>query len=161
MRSGSLNIPPQVSRSSGAMGAMPAARFEGPRSPPSESLFPSRIFSPPRTFRRRISLHGVPTARVSQEPATFVLTQVSLFLELDTSHVPCKFFRQGACQAGNACPFSHDLGSAAETVCKYFAKVCDPESSPQLYLPYDTCVRLPTLAEGPLNTILTSSSHAT
>ena len=41
----------------------------------------------------------------------------------DTSHVPCKFFRQGACQAGNACPFSHDLGSAAETVCKYFAKV--------------------------------------
>jgi hypothetical protein len=67
MRSGSLNIPPQ-------MGTMPAARFEGPRSPP------------------------------------------------NTSHVPCKFFRQGACQAGNACPFSHDLGSAAETVCKYFAK---------------------------------------
>lgn len=41
----------------------------------------------------------------------------------DTSHVPCKFFRQGACQAGNACPFSHDLGTSAETVCKYFAKV--------------------------------------
>lgn len=41
----------------------------------------------------------------------------------DTSHVPCKFFRQGACQAGNACPFSHDLSMAAENVCKYFAKV--------------------------------------
>lgn len=40
----------------------------------------------------------------------------------NTSHVPCKFFRQGACQAGNACPFSHDLGAAAENVCKYFAK---------------------------------------
>ncbi|ORY58917.1 uncharacterized protein BCR38DRAFT_489277 [Pseudomassariella vexata] len=40
----------------------------------------------------------------------------------NTSHVPCKFFRQGACQAGSACPFSHDLGSASETVCKYFAK---------------------------------------
>ncbi|KAI0397952.1 hypothetical protein F5Y17DRAFT_464380 [Xylariaceae sp. FL0594] len=40
----------------------------------------------------------------------------------NTSHVPCKFFRQGACQAGPACPFSHDLGTAAETVCKYFAK---------------------------------------
>ncbi|KAF6827250.1 spindle poison sensitivity protein [Colletotrichum plurivorum] len=40
----------------------------------------------------------------------------------NTSHVPCKFFRQGACQAGNACPFSHDLGAAAETICKYFAK---------------------------------------
>ncbi|KAI0157135.1 hypothetical protein GGR52DRAFT_582933 [Hypoxylon sp. FL1284] len=40
----------------------------------------------------------------------------------NTSHVPCKFFRQGACQAGSACPFSHDLGTASETVCKYFAK---------------------------------------
>ncbi|KAF3763996.1 hypothetical protein M406DRAFT_227591, partial [Cryphonectria parasitica EP155] len=40
----------------------------------------------------------------------------------NTAHVPCKFFRQGACQAGSACPFSHDIGAAAETVCKYFAK---------------------------------------
>ncbi|KAM3540067.1 hypothetical protein ARSEF1564_007035 [Beauveria bassiana] len=40
----------------------------------------------------------------------------------NTSHVPCKFYRQGACQAGNACPFSHELGVASETVCKYFAK---------------------------------------
>ncbi|KAL2023340.1 hypothetical protein VTK56DRAFT_3078 [Thermocarpiscus australiensis] len=40
----------------------------------------------------------------------------------NTSHVPCKFYRQGACQAGNACPFSHDLSTASETVCKYFAK---------------------------------------
>ncbi|KAK5993072.1 Protein cps3 [Cladobotryum mycophilum] len=40
----------------------------------------------------------------------------------NTSHVPCKFYRQGTCQAGNACPFSHDLGAAAENICKYFAK---------------------------------------
>ncbi|RYO86490.1 hypothetical protein DL764_009001 [Monosporascus ibericus] len=40
----------------------------------------------------------------------------------NTSHVPCKFFRQGACQAGSACPFSHDLSTASETICKYFAK---------------------------------------
>ncbi|TVY36660.1 Zinc finger protein [Lachnellula subtilissima] len=40
----------------------------------------------------------------------------------NTSHVPCKFFRQGACQAGSACPFSHDLASTTDTVCKYFAK---------------------------------------
>ncbi|KAK3988750.1 hypothetical protein QBC44DRAFT_98224 [Cladorrhinum sp. PSN332] len=40
----------------------------------------------------------------------------------NTGHVPCKFFRQGACQAGNTCPFSHDLSNAAENVCKYFAK---------------------------------------
>lgn len=143
MRSGSLNIPPQATRSSGAMGAMPAARFEGPRSPPSEPLaipnFPAR-----RTFRSCISLHGVPVAPVWREPATLVLICP---LKLDTSHVPCKFFRQGACQAGNACPFSHDLGSAAETVCKYFAKVCVLESS-LLCLSHDTCVHLPTLAEG-------------
>ncbi|KAG9229126.1 hypothetical protein BJ875DRAFT_446249 [Amylocarpus encephaloides] len=40
----------------------------------------------------------------------------------NTSHVPCKFFRQGACQAGSACPFSHDLASTTDNVCKYFAK---------------------------------------
>ncbi|KAF8866312.1 hypothetical protein BDZ45DRAFT_735588 [Acephala macrosclerotiorum] len=40
----------------------------------------------------------------------------------NTSHVPCKFFRQGACQAGAACPFSHDLASTTDNVCKYFAK---------------------------------------
>ncbi|KAG5938617.1 hypothetical protein E4U60_001306 [Claviceps pazoutovae] len=40
----------------------------------------------------------------------------------NTSHVPCKFYRQGTCQAGSACPFSHNLGAASETVCKYFAK---------------------------------------
>ena len=41
---------------------------------------------------------------------------------VDTSHVPCKFFRQGACQAGNSCPFSHDLTNTNDNVCKYFAK---------------------------------------
>ncbi|KAG9249601.1 uncharacterized protein F5Z01DRAFT_631368 [Emericellopsis atlantica] len=40
----------------------------------------------------------------------------------NTAHVPCKFFRQGTCQAGNACPFSHDVSQASETICKYFAK---------------------------------------
>ncbi|KAH8592360.1 hypothetical protein B0O99DRAFT_689837 [Bisporella sp. PMI_857] len=40
----------------------------------------------------------------------------------NTSHVPCKFFRQGACQAGQSCPFSHDLNSTVDNVCKYFAK---------------------------------------
>jgi hypothetical protein len=42
----------------------------------------------------------------------------------DTSHVPCKFFRQGTCQAGKACPFSHDLASTTDNICKYFSKVC-------------------------------------
>lgn len=41
------------------------------------------------------------------------------------SHVPCKFFRQGNCQAGNSCPFSHNFdGSSAvdKLPCKYFQK---------------------------------------
>lgn len=41
------------------------------------------------------------------------------------SHVPCKFHRQGNCQAGSSCPFSHSLdGSLAanKLPCKYFQK---------------------------------------
>ncbi|KAG8529328.1 uncharacterized protein KY384_005964 [Bacidia gigantensis] len=41
-----------------------------------------------------------------------------------TSHVPCKFFRIGGCQAGKACPFSHALDNTTDEVCKYFQKVC-------------------------------------
>ncbi|KAI1610018.1 hypothetical protein EDD37DRAFT_640017 [Exophiala viscosa] len=41
----------------------------------------------------------------------------------NTKHVPCKFFRQGACQAGSACPFSHSLDSTGhQAPCKYFMK---------------------------------------
>lgn len=41
----------------------------------------------------------------------------------DTQHVPCKFFLQGQCQAGQTCPFSHDIESTTRpTPCKYFAK---------------------------------------
>lgn len=40
------------------------------------------------------------------------------------SHVPCKFFLQGNCQAGQSCPFSHSLNTsvADQTPCKYFQK---------------------------------------
>ncbi|PGH16104.1 hypothetical protein AJ80_05319 [Polytolypa hystricis UAMH7299] len=41
----------------------------------------------------------------------------------NTKHVPCKFFRQGACQAGPACPFLHSTDAAIESApCKYFTK---------------------------------------
>lgn len=41
----------------------------------------------------------------------------------NTSHVPCKFYRQGACQAGKACPFLHSDEPVAERApCKYFTK---------------------------------------
>ncbi|SJM86308.1 uncharacterized protein ZBIST_2789 [Zygosaccharomyces bailii] len=40
------------------------------------------------------------------------------------SHVPCKFYRQGACQAGQSCPFSHSLDALVgdQTPCEYFKK---------------------------------------
>lgn len=41
------------------------------------------------------------------------------------SHVPCKFYRQGNCQAGDTCPFSHDLQGPLgndKLPCKYFQK---------------------------------------
>ena len=42
----------------------------------------------------------------------------------NTSHVPCKFYRQGACQAGKACPFLHSDEPLTERApCKYFTKV--------------------------------------
>ncbi|KAL2057656.1 hypothetical protein ABVK25_002040 [Lepraria finkii] len=41
----------------------------------------------------------------------------------NTSHVPCKFFKQGQCQAGKACPFSHNIDDTnRNSPCKYFAK---------------------------------------
>ncbi|KAL1958450.1 hypothetical protein VTO42DRAFT_4314 [Malbranchea cinnamomea] len=41
----------------------------------------------------------------------------------NTKHVPCKFFRQGACQAGPACPFLHSTDAAVDSApCKYFTK---------------------------------------
>ncbi|PUU74903.1 hypothetical protein B9Z19DRAFT_997096 [Tuber borchii] len=39
------------------------------------------------------------------------------------NHVPCKFFRQGTCQAGKACPFSHSMDPTSDQApCKYFSK---------------------------------------
>ncbi len=44
-----------------------------------------------------------------------------------TSHVPCKFYRQGACQAGKACPFLHSDEPVTERApCKYFTKARSP-----------------------------------
>ncbi|PVF93470.1 hypothetical protein CPB86DRAFT_676531, partial [Serendipita vermifera] len=40
------------------------------------------------------------------------------------SHVPCKFYKAGACTAGTNCPFSHtavDRGGPKD-VCQWFVK---------------------------------------
>ena len=60
--------------------------------------------------------------RVSLYRST-VISALTTFT-LDTSHVPCKFFKVGQCQAGKACPFSHSTDSSKfEQPCKYFSKV--------------------------------------
>lgn len=40
------------------------------------------------------------------------------------SHIPCKFFKKGKCQAGRSCPFSHnlDFDQACNIPCEFFLK---------------------------------------
>lgn len=40
----------------------------------------------------------------------------------NVSHVPCKFFRQSVCQAGDKCPFSHSVDGKSQAICKYYQK---------------------------------------
>ncbi|KAG2351907.1 hypothetical protein BDR07DRAFT_1188014, partial [Suillus spraguei] len=42
----------------------------------------------------------------------------------DLSHVPCKFFKVGACTAGSSCPFSHNVQEPGQQkdVCAWFVK---------------------------------------
>lgn len=107
MSSGSLNIPSGVGTQSAAGNGQPqnmaptagGPPFAGPRSPPNKQSKSEHIMIASRSL------------------------VADLAVRADTNHVPCKFFRQGACQAGKACPFSHDLAATVDNVCKYFAKV--------------------------------------
>ncbi|PKC05545.1 hypothetical protein RhiirA5_294180, partial [Rhizophagus irregularis] len=39
------------------------------------------------------------------------------------AHIPCKFFKSGACTAGKNCVFSHSKDPPSDNyVCKYFLK---------------------------------------
>lgn len=65
----------------------------------------------------RLKVQGVhPTARVS---SSYDRSRTKANFISDTSHVPCKFYKQGQCQAGAACPFRH---SDQADICKYFQK---------------------------------------
>lgn len=64
-----------------------------------------------------------PPNNKSASPCAFSFSLPSLLTAPDTSHVPCKFYRQGACQAGKACPFLHSDEPLTERApCKYFTK---------------------------------------
>ncbi|SCU95192.1 LANO_0E09604g1_1 [Lachancea nothofagi CBS 11611] len=78
-------------------------------------------------------LTGSPTSPLEQQ--AFSLNQQRAIFEhrlitknsapqKNYSHVPCRFFRQGTCQAGESCPFSHSLNllAADATPCKYFER---------------------------------------
>lgn len=81
-------------------GTMSLGAFDGPRSPPNTKSKASHHYNKSALTRRTDPCHA------------------------DTSHVPCKFFRTGQCQAGKACPFSHSTDvTTVDTPCKYFAKV--------------------------------------
>lgn len=85
-------------------GTMSLGAFDSPRSPPNTKSKAPCQYNKPASKRRTDSCHA------------------------DTSHVPCKFFRSGQCQAGKACPFSHSTDvSTIDTPCKYFAKVREAE----------------------------------
>ncbi|KAL4924661.1 putative spindle poison sensitivity protein Scp3 [Aspergillus undulatus] len=59
----------------------------------------------------------------SRNPSGFDMAARSPPNQSNTKHVPCKFFRQGACQAGPACPFLHSTDATIEYApCKYFTK---------------------------------------
>ncbi|KAL6233502.1 hypothetical protein BDW75DRAFT_215004 [Aspergillus navahoensis] len=59
----------------------------------------------------------------SRNPSGYDMAARSPPSQSNTKHVPCKFFRQGACQAGPACPFLHSTDAAIEYApCKYFTK---------------------------------------
>ncbi|KAF7562929.1 hypothetical protein G7046_g1186 [Stylonectria norvegica] len=88
---------------------------------PAEYVAHDPLQSPQKDYSQDQSFAASPVAAPLPLPSPSPCTCITDFM-IDTSHVPCKFFRQGTCQAGNACPFSHDLGAAAENVCKYFAK---------------------------------------
>ncbi|KAH7063107.1 hypothetical protein B0J12DRAFT_157996 [Macrophomina phaseolina] len=74
--------------------------FDGPRSPPNS-----------KSERTRPKKHAPRSPNTDS-------TELK-----GTAHVPCKFYRQGVCQAGKACPFLHTNDLATETApCKYFQK---------------------------------------
>lgn len=89
----------------------PGQQFEGGRSPPNSK---SKVFFPTQK--------NLPHQRHLFHQSFGYLT-----MSTDLSHVPCKFFRQGTCQAGKACPFLHSMDGGNEQLpCKYFQKVETP-----------------------------------
>jgi hypothetical protein len=76
---------------------------------------------------REIGFNGARSPPNNKSACTCTPIRCTALTATDTSHVPCKFYRQGACQAGKACPFLHSDEPITERApCKYFTKVAHP-----------------------------------
>ncbi|KAF8331791.1 hypothetical protein F5887DRAFT_1175533 [Amanita rubescens] len=54
---------------------------------------------------------------------SFYISPHTLLIAKDLSHVPCKFFKVGACTAGSSCPFSHVVPEPGQKeACAWFVK---------------------------------------
>ncbi|KXH64807.1 hypothetical protein CNYM01_14156 [Colletotrichum nymphaeae SA-01] len=155
MRSNSLNIQQQNGHPSPILSPMAsnasttsAARFDGPRSPPSTSPCLSLSASTPPSLHRRIPLHLFPfslslsvSPRFASDVANARRCLTSALLRWHAAEarrhggrlvfppaggVVCNTSHRTRPGATGDCPsvsVLHDLGSAAENICKYFAKV--------------------------------------
>ncbi|KAL8744017.1 MAG: hypothetical protein Q9190_003702 [Brigantiaea leucoxantha] len=117
------NLPPQSSSAhasddpathhgSPAANALPAYPPSANGSMPVPPVPPPHVAAGGPRHRSATSMGALPFDAARSPPNT-----------KNTSHVPCKFFRLGQCQAGKACPFSHSTDiSSIDTPCKYFSK---------------------------------------
>ena len=119
---------PQVSRRTSrdlrhqlSSGAMAGANAHGPMAVPGGRVNGHEH----RANLREMGFAGPrsPPNNKSRSKCAYIL-HLPVLTRPDTSHVPCKFYRQGACQAGKACPFLHSDEPLTERApCKYFTKV--------------------------------------
>lgn len=80
--------------------------------------------SPPTSLSKNSNNQGMFTPQQQKVIIEHLLITKNNAPQKHYSHVPCKFFRQGTCQAGSSCPFSHSLDSttADQTPCEYFKR---------------------------------------
>lgn len=72
--------------------------------------------------------------KVSYERSLVVLLpETYTHQSTDTSHVPCRFYPLGQCQAGNTCAFKHTT-ERMDAQCRYFLKVKFGNSSKEAFM---------------------------
>ncbi|RUP47833.1 hypothetical protein BC936DRAFT_145286 [Jimgerdemannia flammicorona] len=84
------------------------------------AVSPSRSSQP---YPRKSKSTSQPSQNGETSPLTSPKAGPSAKASTNLSHIPCKFFKAGACTAGKNCVFSHNKDPTAESyVCKYYLK---------------------------------------